>query len=102
MLNCILICTNLNIILKDNDHGDGCLLCAQVLHRVLSRCVNSQIAGPGFPDSYLDHVIIHMIINDEDKRDIIANPSKQFTGIISFNPYNNSMGWVLLYKECKP
>lgn len=56
------------------------------------RCVNSQIAGPGFPDSYLDHVIIHMIINDEDKRDIIANPSKQFTGIISFNPYNNSMG----------
>lgn len=55
----------------------------------------------------LDHVIIHMIINDEDKRDIIANPSKQFTGIISFNPYNNSMGVGLalnnmLYKECKP
>lgn len=48
-----------------------------------------------------------MIINDEDKRDIIANPSKQFTGIISFNPYNNSMGVGLalnnmLYKECKP
>lgn len=26
---------------------------------------------------------------------IIASQSKRFTGIISFNPYNNSMGWLL-------
>jgi len=72
---------------------------SDVFYSVILR-VNSQIAAQASRTPSLDHFIIHMIINDEDKRDIIDNPSKQFTGIISFNPYDNSTGWVLLLIIC--